>query len=77
MTDEHHEQPRPEEVEDWQIVEPEETTAAPHPESGSETTPAKQQKPATEPDHSAWMRPAVGDDMRTSEVVGALAPPEP
>ncbi|WP_394275732.1 hypothetical protein [Luteococcus sp.] len=51
------------------------------PQGGTDPTPAEDAAtPATEGiaeesgDHSAWMRPAVGEERRTSEIVGALAP---
>ena len=45
-------------------------------EIASDPTPAEQAELAAI-DHSAWMRPAVGDTRRTAEVVDALAPEPP
>ncbi|WP_420174637.1 hypothetical protein [Luteococcus sp. OSA5] len=72
MTDEHNPQPRPDGAQDEPIV----GTGPQVPEGDTDPTAAAKQSEPTQPevDHSAWMRPAVGEDVRTSEVVGALAP---
>ncbi|MEL4505147.1 hypothetical protein AAEX63_12810 [Luteococcus sp. H138] len=86
MTDDNTQQPRPHGAEDEQFVEPE--TPAARPEGGSDPIPADGTFPGDDAattvmppvpaeDHSAWMRPSVGEQRRTSEIVGALAPEEP
>lgn len=49
------------------------------PQGDTDPTPAEDSGVEESGDHSAWMRPAVGEERRTSEIVGALAPepPEP
>lgn len=71
MTDEQNPMPRVDGDQDESIVNSHTPGA---PESGFDPTP---EDAVVEADHSAWMRPAVGENVRTSEVVGALAPETP
>lgn len=86
MTDDNTQQPRPARAEDEQIVAP--GSPAADLEGGSDPIPADGYfpgddaattviPPVSDQDHSVWKRPSVGEQRRTSEIVGALAPEEP
>ncbi|MEL4358087.1 MULTISPECIES: hypothetical protein [unclassified Luteococcus] len=88
MTDDNTHQPRHPGGEDGLPVEPGTSAGDVGQQGGSDPIPAEPGFPGDDAattvippvpaeDHSAWMRPAVGEERRTSEIVGALAPEEP